>query len=248
MNLLLVIPTYNERENLAGLLEGFMSRIEGSVLIVDDNSRDGTGALADTWHAEFPGRVHVLHRPGKLGLATAYLNGWQWAIKAARYDVIGQMDADGSHLWEDLVQMLKWVDQAELVIGSRYIRGAKISHWPYSRRVLSQVGNYYAQRVLGLPVHDLTGGLKLWRTTLLERIIADPFRMMGYGFQVETTLRALVYGANVREVPIHFVNRQYGESKMSWGIVKEAGTGVWKLRHWKRLQEIGVGQSIQLEK
>ncbi|TKJ35633.1 polyprenol monophosphomannose synthase [Blastococcus sp. CCUG 61487] len=231
MRVLVVTPTYNEVENVRRHVEAVLARpSRPDVLIVDDGSPDGTAAEVRALAAEHPGRVELLERSGKLGLGTAYVAGFRWALAEQRWDVVVQMDVDGSHDPEAIDDLLARIDDADLVIGSRYVPGGQVADWPWSRRTVSWVGNLYARTVLRNRIRDLTGGFKAWRTDLLTRLDVDSFGANGYGYQIETTYRALQAGARVVEVPIVFRDREVGESKMSTGIALEAVSAVWRIR------------------
>jgi dolichol-phosphate mannosyltransferase len=227
---LVIIPTYNERENLPRLVPTVLAqdpRIE--ILIIDDASPDGTGAVADQLAAEEL-RVHVLHREGKLGLGTAYLTGFRWALERG-YTYIFEMDADFSHDPAHLPQFLDAIGTADVVLGSRYLEGrVTVVNWPITRLLLSYGANIYARIVTGLPVADATGGFKCFRREVLEAIDLDRIESEGYAFQIEITLRAWKKGFRIKEIPIVFTDRDVGESKMSRRIIWEAVWRVWKLR------------------
>ncbi|MGH2936946.1 MAG: polyprenol monophosphomannose synthase [Solirubrobacterales bacterium] len=226
----LLLPTYNEAENIVAIVEAARKSLpHGSrILIVDDSSPDGTGEIADRLAAEDPG-VEVLHRGGKEGLGPAYLAGFRHAMSAGA-DFLLQMDSDFSHDPADLPRLLAAAQAADLAIGSRYVAGGGVTDWGLLRRVISRGGSLYASLVLGLGVHDLTGGFKCFRRKTLEMIDLDAVSAKGYGFQIEMTYRAIQNGATVREVPILFRDRQAGDSKMSGTIVLEAAWQVPKLR------------------
>ncbi len=228
-----IIPTYNERENVRRIVAQVLaqdSRLD--VLVVDDGSPDGTGAIADALAAESGGRVHVLHRAGKLGLGTAYVAGFRWAL-AREYALIFEMDADFSHDPGHLGAFLSAADSADVVLGSRYQYGkVTVVNWPIARLVLSYGANVYARAVTGLPVFDATGGFKCFRREVLAAIDLDDVRSNGYAFQIEMSFRAWRRGFRIAEVPIVFVDRTEGESKMSGRIVREAVWMVWRLRWW----------------
>jgi dolichol-phosphate mannosyltransferase len=226
---LVVVPTYNERVNLPLIVPQVLQqdpRLE--VLVVDDNSPDSTGQLADEMAAADP-RIHVLHRPGKAGLGKAYLAGFRWALERG-YDFIFEMDADFSHDPKFLVDFLRAIGQADLVIGSRYRTGVNVINWPISRLMLSLGANQYAKWVTGLPVMDSTGGFKCFRREVLEAIDFDRVRSNGYSFQIEMTFRAWKKGFRLLEIPIVFIDRVEGQSKMNKRIVREAVWMVWWLR------------------
>lgn len=227
---LVVVPTYNEAENLPHLVPRILEqdpRLE--VLVVDDNSPDGTGAIADRLATEHA-RVHVLHRERKAGLGTAYLAGFKWAL-ARDYAYVLEMDADFSHDPKYLPDFLAAIQDADLVLGSRYV-GWRVAvvNWPMSRLLLSYFANIYARLVTGLQVYDSTGGFKCFRRRVLEAIDLDAVRSNGYAFQIEMTFRTWRRGFRIKEIPIVFVDRADGSSKMSGAIVREAIWMVWRLR------------------
>lgn len=226
----LVLPTFNEAENIVAIVEAARASLpaDSRILIVDDNSPDGTGQIGDRLAAEDPG-VEVLHRTAKEGLGPAYIAGFRHAM-AAGADFLLQMDSDFSHDPADLPRLLAAAQEADLAIGSRYVAGGGVADWGLLRRAISRGGSLYAQIVLGLRVHDLTGGFKCYRRATLEGIDLDAVSAKGYGFQIEMTYRAIKNGATVREVPIHFRDRQAGDSKMSGAIVLEAAWQVPRLR------------------
>jgi dolichol-phosphate mannosyltransferase len=228
-----VVPTYNERANLPLIVPQILQqdpRLE--VLVVDDNSPDGTGQLADEMAAADQ-RIHVLHRPGKQGLGKAYLAGFRWALDQG-YDFVFEMDADFSHDPKFLVDFLRAIEQADLVIGSRYRTGVNVINWPISRLLLSLGANQYAMFVTGLPVMDSTAGFKCFRREVLEAIDFEKVRSNGYSFQIEMTFRAWKKGFRILEIPIVFTDRVEGKSKMDKRIVREAVWMVW----WLRLQAL----------
>jgi dolichol-phosphate mannosyltransferase len=228
--IIVVVPTYNERPNLAALARGVLDLgAEYRLVIVDDNSPDGTGDLADDLARTDPGRIDVLHRPAKCGLGPAYIAGFRHALQLAP-DLIVQMDADLSHDPATLPRLVAAAGAADLVIGSRYVPGGGTAGWPLQRRLLSRMGGRYARAVLGVPVTDLTGGFKVWRRATLAEINPEALRSDGYAFTIEATWRALRQGARVVEVPITFTDRVAGASKLSRRIVVEAALLVWKLR------------------
>lgn len=232
MNDLIIIPTYNEKENLGPLLEAIYEiRPDIHVLVVDDNSPDGTGQLVAEW-AEAPqyeGRLFLLRRAGKLGLGTAYIAGFRWAL-ARSYRRILEMDADFSHNPRYLPDLLAATEEADLVLGSRYVPGGGVKNWGFWRRFLSRGGSLYARVLLGLPYQDLTGGFKCFRREVLETLDLGAVRSNGYSFQIELTYRAHCKGFKIKEVPIVFEDREVGKSKMSKHIFLEAVLMVWKLR------------------
>jgi dolichol-phosphate mannosyltransferase len=227
-----LIPTYNERANIARIVEQVLAQDERlDVLVVDDNSPDGTGQIADELAAASP-RVQVLHRPGKQGLGKAYLAGFKWAL-AREYAYVFEMDADFSHDPVHLPQFLAAIEDADLVLGSRYRFGkVTVVNWPMTRLILSYSANVYARIVTGLPLFDATGGFKCFRREVLEAIDLDRVRSNGYAFQIEMSFRAWKRGYRIAEIPIVFVDRTEGESKMSGHIVREAVWMVWRLRWW----------------
>jgi len=230
-----VIPTYNERENLAWIVGRVRSSVPSvDVMVVDDGSPDGTGAVADELAAADP-QVCVVHRTEKAGLGAAYLHGFRVAL-AAGYDVVGEMDADGSHQPEQLPLLLAALDDADLVIGSRWVRGGSVVNWPLSRKVLSVGGNIYARLLLGIPLRDVTAGYRLFRRSTLERIDLGSVESAGYIFQTDLAFRTLRAGLRVVEVPIEFVERVRGESKMSRDVATESLRRIttWGLRERRR--------------
>ena len=233
MKVLIIIPTYNESENLPLILKQIFSYAPATdVLIVDDNSPDGTGKLAEEIRKQ-DSRVHVLHRPGKLGLGTAYIAGFKCAIQHG-YDAAFEMDADFSHDPRFLPGFLQNIEQADLVIGSRYIPGGSTPNWSFVRRLISGSGNIFARFMLGIPVHDCTGGFRCYRRHVLENIDLDAVQSRGYAFQVEMTYRVLKRGFKIVETPITFMDRRLGKSKMSRKIVIEAFTYVLRTRFSKQ--------------
>jgi len=226
---LIIVPTYNEAENLAALLEAVFVQVpDVDVLVVDDSSPDGTGDLADDLAGNDP-RIHVMHRTEKEGLGKAYVAGFKWAL-ARHYQTIFEMDCDFSHRPEHLPEFLEAIQEADLVLGSRRIKGGGTEGWGMSRKLISWGGSFYARTVLGLPYRDLTGGFKCFRRQVLEAMDLDDLYSYGYCFQIELTYRAHLKGVRIREIPIIFPDRTQGESKMSGAIFKEAFFTVWKLR------------------
>jgi dolichol-phosphate mannosyltransferase len=223
---LVCLPTYNERENLEPMLQalGGVLGPDDGVLVIDDASPDGTGALADRLAGELP-FVQVLHRPAKQGIGPAYLAGFRHAL-AQGAELVLEMDCDFSHDPQALPGLIAATDEADLALGSRYVAGGGVRNWGLLRRTISRGGSLYAQVLLGVPVRDLTGGFKCYRRTVLERIDLDAVSSLGYAFQIETTYRALRAGFRVVEVPITFVDREAGGSKMNRAIVLEA---IWKV-------------------
>ncbi|HEX7090216.1 MAG TPA: polyprenol monophosphomannose synthase [Longimicrobiales bacterium] len=227
---LVIIPTYNERDNLPRLIPMVLAQDPRlDVLVIDDASPDGTGQVADELAASEP-RVHVLHRPGKLGLGTAYLEGFRWGLERG-YEYLFEMDADFSHDPAHLPQFLEAIQDCDVVLGSRYLHGrVTVINWPIGRLLLSYFANVYARVVTGLPVADATGGYKCFRSAVLRAIDLDRVESEGYAFQIEMSLRAWKRGFRIGEIPIVFVDRTLGESKMSKRIIWEAVWKVWKLR------------------
>ena len=223
MKAVVCLPTYNERDNLEAMVRA-LGEHEVEVLVVDDASPDGTGELADRLAADL-GYVHVLHRERKQGLGPAYVAGFHRAL-ADGADLVLEMDCDFSHDPADVPRLIAAAADADLVLGSRYVAGGGIADWGAGRRLVSAGGSLYARLVLGVRVHDLTGGFKCYRRGVLETIDLDAVSSRGYAFQIETTYRALRAGFRVVEVPISFVDRQVGQSKMSRGIILEA---IWKV-------------------
>jgi dolichol-phosphate mannosyltransferase len=240
---LIIIPTYNERENLPSLLQQiFSSCPQIDVLIVDDNSPDGTGQLVEEIRQQDK-RIYVLHRPGKLGLGTAYIEGFKYALQQG-YDATFEMDADFSHDPCYLPDFLNAIEHADLVIGSRYIPGGNTPNWSRSRRMISGSGNVFARLMLGIPVHDCTGGFRCYRRRVLENIDLDSVQSRGYAFQVELTYRTMKQRFNIVEIPITFMDRRLGTSKMSRKIVIEAFTYVLRARFSKQSLAVPVHASI----
>ena len=230
---LVIIPTFNERENLP-LIVGRVHRAapQVHVLIVDDGSPDGTGELADELAAADPDRVHVMHRTSKDGLGAAYLAGFRWGLGRG-YTVLVEMDADGSHAPEELHRLLDAVDAgADLAIGSRYVPGGTVRNWPYRRLLLSRTANTYSRLLLGVGINDITAGYRAYRREVLEKIDLDAVDSKGYCFQIDLTWRAINHGFTVVEVPITFTEREFGQSKMSGSNIREAMIKVaeWGIR------------------
>lgn len=229
---LIIMPTYNERENLESIIRAVHEVVpRAHVLIIDDGSPDGTGDIADGLAHEDE-RIFVKHRSGKLGLGSAYIHGFKWALKA-HYQCVFEMDADFSHQPRYLVDFLREIQTHDLVIGCRYMAGGGTENWPWKREALSRGGNFYARMVLGLPYTDLTGGFKCFSRKALESLDLDGIQQVGYGFQIELTYRASKRHLSIGQVPIIFPDRTAGESKMSGAIFREAFFGVWKLRFSK---------------
>jgi dolichol-phosphate mannosyltransferase len=225
---LVVIPTYNEAENLRDITARVRRAVPAAeILVADDASPDGTGAIADELAAADP-QLHVLHRAGKQGLGAAYVAGFGWARERG-FDVVVEMDADGSHAPEQLPQLLAALRAADVVLGSRWVPGGRVVNWPWRRMVLSRGANLYTRLVLGLPVRDATGGFRAYRIPVLDKIDIDSVESQGYCFQVDAAWRAHRHGLRVVEVPITFADRERGASKMSPAIVREA---LWRVTVW----------------
>jgi dolichol-phosphate mannosyltransferase len=225
---LIIVPTYNERENLPRIAQKLLSLpVPVDVLVVDDNSPDGTGKLADELAAKHP-QIQVLHRPGKGGLGRAYIAGFQWAL-ARHYEFIFEMDCDFSHNPDDIPQFLAAAQNADLVLGSRYIGGVRVINWPLSRLMLSRGAGKYVEIITGMPFMDPTGGYKCFRRCALEAIDLENVRSNGYSFQIEMTHRLWRQGFRIVEIPIIFTDRTQGESKINRAIVYEAIWLVWRL-------------------
>jgi len=230
----MVVPTYDEADNLAWLVGRILASVpHADVLVVDDSSPDGTGAIADRMAAQEP-RIQVLHRPTKEGLGKAYLAGFRWAL-ARDYDVIGEIDADGSHQPEQLPSLLAALEDADLVIGSRWVAGGSVTNWAFTRELLSRGGNLYTRLLLGIHVRDATAGYRLFRRTTLEKIDLDDVSSYGYVFQADLAFRTLRAGLRVVEVPIEFVERVRGDSKMTRDVATESLRRItrWGLRERK---------------
>jgi dolichol-phosphate mannosyltransferase len=229
---LVIVPTYNERANIERLITAVLHQDPRlDMLIVDDNSPDGTGGIVEGMASRDP-RIHILHRPGKMGLGTAYVAGFRWALEHD-YAYLFEMDADFSHDPAHLSEFLTAIQHADLVVGSRYNRGrVTVVNWPMSRLILSYAANIYARRVTGLPLDDATGGFKCYRRAVLEAIDLGSVRSNGYAFQIEMSFRIWKHGFRIAQIPITFVDRSEGVSKMSRRIVREAVWMVWRLRWW----------------
>jgi dolichol-phosphate mannosyltransferase len=225
---LVIVPTFNERDNLPRLLPQLLAIPDLLILVVDDASHDGTAELADLAAAQNPDRVSVLHRRGARGLGRSYIDGMRLAL-ATNADVICQMDADLSHLPSELHWLLAATADADLVIGSRYVHGGRIENWPRRRMLLSAFANHYVRLITRLSPHDVTSGFRAWRRDLLFRIPLADLGVEGYAFQVEMTWRARHAGARIVEVPITFVERREGKSKLSWRVILESIVHPWQL-------------------
>lgn len=250
---LVVIPTYNESTTLPITLDRLRAAVPyADVLVVDDNSPDGTGAVADRISSE-DSHVHVLHREGKQGLGTAYIAGFRWGLER-EYDVLVEMDADGSHRAVDLPRILAQLElypEAALVLGSRWVSGGTTENWPMSRKLISRAGNTYVQLALGLPLGDATGGFRAYRATTLQALDLGSVASQGYCFQVDMVWRIHQTGAQIIEVPITFVEREAGESKMSGDIVRESllNVTVWGAKHRAlQVRDLTVSGVAQVKK
>ncbi|KPK82139.1 MAG: dolichyl-phosphate beta-D-mannosyltransferase [Gemmatimonas sp. SM23_52] len=234
---LVVMPTYNERENIPVIVPKVLAQDPLiHVLIVDDNSPDGTGQIADELAANDE-RIHVIHREGKLGLGTAYIAGFRWALER-EYEYIFEMDSDFSHNPDHIPEFLETAQHCDLVLGSRYLRGVTVVNWPMSRLLLSYFANRYSRFVTGLPFTDTTGGFKCYRRNVLEGIDLDRITSEGYSFQIETTFRAWRKGFKIGEIKIIFTDRTEGTSKMSGRIIREAVWKVWWLRLLRTIRKL----------
>jgi dolichol-phosphate mannosyltransferase len=226
---LVIIPTYDEAENLPRIIPAVLEVLPAAhILVVDDLSPDGTGELADAIAAKDP-RVHVSHRSGPRGLGPAYIHGFHWALER-HYSFIFEMDADFSHQPHHLLDFLRAITDADLVLGCRYMKGGGVEGWGPHRLAISRLGNLYARAILGLPQRDLTGGFKCFRREVLEGLDLEAVNCTGYGFQIELSWRASRQGFRIAEVPIVFPDRVQGTSKMSMAICREAIVGVWRMR------------------
>ena len=239
---LIIIPTYNEKENIEKIIRKVFS-LEKSfhVLIVDDGSPDGTATIVKKIQSEFPNQLHIEERTGKLGLGTAYIHGFKWALQKD-YQFIFEMDADFSHDPNDLIKLYNTnlLEGGEVAIGSRYVRGVNIVNWPMSRLLMSFFASKYVKFITGMPIHDSTAGFKCYKREVLETINFDKIQFVGYAFQIEMKFKAWKYGFNVVEVPVIFTDRTEGTSKMSGGIFMEAVVGVIQMkiksffRNWEK--------------
>jgi len=239
---LIIIPTYNEKENVEKIIREIFS-LEKSfhILIVDDGSPDGTANIVKNLQKEFSAQLHIEERTGKLGLGTAYIHGFKWALNKA-YKFIFEMDADFSHNPDDLIRLYNanTIDGGELAIGSRYVSGVNIVNWPMSRLLMSFFASKYVKMITGMPIHDSTAGFKCYKRAVLETINFNKLQFVGYAFQIEMKFKAWKYGFNIIEVPVIFTDRTEGTSKMSSGIFMEAVLGVLQMkiksffRNWKR--------------
>lgn len=237
---LVIIPTYNEAGNLpliVGRVRAATPHVD--ILIADDNSPDGTGQLADAMSGQ-DSHLHVLHRPGKQGLGAAYLAGFDWGLERG-YDVLVEMDADGSHRPEDLPRLLTALQDADVVLGSRWVPGGSVVNWPAHRKALSKGGSFYARTALGIPLRDATGGYRAFRADALRQLDLGNVDSQGYCFQIDLAWRALRRGLRVREVPITFVEREIGTSKMDRRIVTEA---LWRVTQWGAQERLSQAKGV----
>jgi len=234
---LVIIPTYNEKENIDKMIRKVMTLDpKFDLLIVDDGSPDGTGDIVNALQSEFPSRLYIEKRSGKLGLGTAYIHGFKWGL-SKNYDYLCEMDADFSHNPDDLNRLVAACKNkpADLAIGSRYIKGGKVANWDKKRLILSFLASFYVRMILWIAIKDTTAGFKCYHRTVLESINFESVNFKGYAFQIGMKYAAIKNGFKVTEVPITFIDREFGHSKMSSGIFKEAIFGVWKMRfrHYK---------------
>lgn len=232
---IVLIPTYNEKENIEAIIRAvFGLSVPFHILVIDDNSPDGTANIVKTLQQEFPESLHLLERPGKQGLGRAYMAGFEWAL-AHNYDLVYEMDADFSHNPNYLVRLRQaCLDGADVAVGSRYVSGVNVVNWPMGRVLMSYFASKYVRFVTGLPVADTTAGFKCYKKEVLQTIEMDKIKFVGYAFQIEMKFTAYKCGFKITEVPIIFVNRELGTSKMSGGIFSEALLGVIKLK-WRSL-------------
>ena len=232
MSKLIIIPTYNEKENIEKIiLKVFSLDVDFDILIVDDGSPDGTANIVKEIQKSYPKKLHIVERTGKLGLGTAYIFGFKWALKN-NYDYIFEMDADFSHDPDDLIRLYKACheEKGDVAIGSRYIKGVNIVNWPMSRLLMSFFASKYVKIITGMPIHDSTAGFKCYKRSVLEKINLEKIQFVGYAFQIEMKFTAWKYGFKVVEVPVIFTDRQEGASKMSGGIFFEAFFGVMQMK------------------
>ncbi|MEI6138467.1 MAG: polyprenol monophosphomannose synthase [Mariniphaga sp.] len=229
---IVIIPTYNEKENISKIIRNVFSlEVDFNILIIDDNSPDGTASIVRDLIPDYPDRLYIIERPGKLGLGTAYIFGFKWALEH-NYEFIFEMDADFSHNPNDLIQLHRTCHDEgyDLAIGSRYISGINVINWPLKRVLMSYLASVYVRKITGMPIMDTTAGFKCYRKTVLENIGIENIKMKGYGFQIEMKFRTWKYGFKIKEIPIIFTDRKEGISKMSGGIFGEAFKGVLKMK------------------
>lgn len=231
MRKLVIIPTYNERENISAMIDKVFSLSEPfELLVIDDGSPDGTAAIVRRRQEEFPERLHLIERSGKQGLGTAYLTGFEWGLSRG-FDLICEMDCDFSHNPDDLVRLCRAAEQGgDVVVGSRYVEGVNVVNWPMSRLLMSYFASKYVRIITGLPIHDTTAGFVCYRRRVLQTINLDSICFKGYAFQIEMKFTAYKCGAQVKEVPVIFINRELGTSKMNSSIFGEAVFGVIRLK------------------
>jgi len=249
MPITIVLPTYNEAENLPKLVSALFSLpLDLAVLVVDDNSPDGTGRIADGLSKQYQGKVVVLHRAGKLGLRSAYIEGFRRAFELGA-DAVVQMDADFSHDPAVLTEMARRIASYDVVIGSRYVKGGSLARrWPIWRKALSAFGNAYARTILGFPLRDVTTGYRMWKRETLQNMPLDRIRSNGYIFLVEMAYVAFLMGYDIAEVPIHFADRRWGKSKMSLKIQLEAAIRIWDVWwHYRDLRRKSRPHEIKVE-
>lgn len=249
MPITIVLPTYNEAENLPKLVSALFSLpLDLAVLVVDDNSPDGTGRIADGLSKQYQGKVAVLHRAGKLGLRSAYIEGFRRAFELGA-DAVVQMDADFSHDPAVLTEMARRIASYDVVIGSRYVKGGSLARrWPIWRKALSAFGNAYARTILGFPLRDVTTGYRMWKREALQNMPLDRIRSNGYIFLVEMAYVAFLMGYDIAEVPIHFADRRWGKSKMSLKIQLEAAIRIWDVWwHYRDLRRKSRPHEIKVE-
>jgi dolichol-phosphate mannosyltransferase len=250
MRITVILPTYNEAENLQKLVSVLFSLpLDLGVLVVDDNSPDGTGRIADELAIQHPGNVSVLHRAGKMGLRSAYMEGFRKAFELGS-NVVVQMDSDFSHDPAVLPEMARRLAGCDLVIGSRYVEGGSLDrHWPVWRKALSGFGNFYARTILGSPIRDMTTGYRMWRRETLQGMPLDRIRSNGYIFLVEMGYVAYLMGYRIEETPIYFADRRWGKSKMSLKIQLEAAMRIWDVwHHYRDIRRERPRQEIKVEK
>jgi len=250
MRIIIVLPTYNEAENLPKLVSALFSLpLDLGVLVVDDNSPDGTGAIADELAKQHAANLYVLHRAGKLGLRSAYIEGFQRAFDLGANAVV-QMDADFSHDPAVLTEMTRRLVSHDVVIGSRYVKGGSLDErWPAWRKALSAFGNFYARTILESPLHDMTTGFRMWRREVLQSMPLERIRSNGYIFLVELAYISYLKGYRIAEVPIHFADRRWGKSKMSLKIQLEAAIRIWDVwYHYRDLRKKNQAREVKAEK
>lgn len=249
MQITVILPTYNEAENLPKLVSALLSLpLDLAVLVVDDHSPDGTGAIADELSKRHPGKVLALHRSGKLGLRTAYMEGFQKAFELGA-DAVVQMDADFSHDPAVLTEMARRIETCDVVIGSRYVKGGSLDErWPLWRKYLSAFGNFYARTILAFPLRDVTTGYRMWRREALQNMPLERIRSNGYIFLVEMAYVAYLIGHRIAETPIYFADRRWGKSKMSLKIQLEAAARIWDVWwHYRDLRKNPRRSTIKIK-